>query len=589
LTGIGLYPETQVGYGYNPLNDTLVSVVSASADHTQIMVRLPASALVQGTTLAFYASTPGERGTTPTNPAPILTVVNPSPTITSITPPSLSADSVSSFLLTVNGANFVPGSTLYWNGEYFATTYVSSTQVTAFISGYNLDFPGPDTVPPGPVTVSVVNAAPGGGTASATQTFTNGPYPAPTLTAINPDVVAPGAGVYMTLTGADFLHHSVIQIGSQSFSLSTLQATLSDDRTQISFFLPTTSVPPVGVYPVTVTNPAPGGGTSAAQELIVSSTPVPPIGGDFGFETPVVGAGRFQYAPSGSPWAFAGGAGITGSASAFGNPPAPQGQQAALVQGGGATIAQSVPGWQTGTSYTLTVDAAQRSFHGTNTQSVRVLLDGAALGTITPTGTGYAPYTVGPFTTTAGAHTLSFAGLNPQGGDNTAFLDNVQINVTPAPPATPTGLDFGFETPVVGGGKFQYGPSGSPWAFVGGAGIAGNASAFGNPPAPEGQQTAFVQQTGSLSQPVAGWQAGTRYTLTLDAAQRSFHGANTQSIQVSVGGQAVGTVTPTSTGYAPYSLTFTAPTSGTLALAFTGLNPQGGDNTAFLDNVQVTQ
>ncbi|MBV9850850.1 MAG: hypothetical protein JO250_14350, partial [Armatimonadetes bacterium] len=46
---------------------------------------------------------------------------------------------------------------------------------------------------------------------------------------------------------------------------------------------------------------------------------------------------------------------------------------------------------------------------------------------ITPSGTAYADYTVGPFTAAAGSHTLAFVGLNPHGGDNTAFLDNVRI------------------------------------------------------------------------------------------------------------------------------------------------------------------
>ena len=65
------------------------------------------------------------------------------------------------------------------------------------------------------------------------------------------------------------------------------------------------------------------------------------------------------------------------------------------------------------------------------------------------------------------------------------------------------------------GSGFQYRPAGSPWTFAGGAGIAGNGSGFtaGNPPAPEGTQVAFLQRTGSFSQAVAGWAAGT-YLLT---------------------------------------------------------------------------
>ena len=74
---------------------------------------------------------------------------------------------------------------------------------------------------------------------------------------------------------------------------------------------------------------------------------------------------------------------------------------------------------------------------------------------------------------------------------------------------------------VVGSGNFQYRPTGSPWTFSGGAGISGNNSGFtsGNPPAPQGVQVAFLQSTGSFSQIVTGWAAGS-YMLTFSAAQR---------------------------------------------------------------------
>ena len=73
----------------------------------------------------------------------------------------------------------------------------------------------------------------------------------------------------------------------------------------------------------------------------------------------------------------------------------------------------------------------------------------------------------------------------------------------------------------MGAGQFRYRPTGSPWTFTGGAGISANGSGFtaGNPPAPQGSQVAFLQGTGSFSQAVAGWAAGS-YRLTFYAAQR---------------------------------------------------------------------
>ena len=102
----------------------------------------------------------------------------------------------------------------------------------------------------------------------------------------------------------------------------------------------------------------------------------------------------------------------------------------------------------------------------------------------------------------------------------------------------------------MGAGQFQYRPTGSPWTFAGGAGISGNNSGFtsGNPPAPEGAQVAFLQGTGSFSQAVAGWAAGS-YVLTFYAAQRGNYQASRQDFSVLVDGVVVGTFTPSGTSY----------------------------------------
>ena len=102
----------------------------------------------------------------------------------------------------------------------------------------------------------------------------------------------------------------------------------------------------------------------------------------------------------------------------------------------------------------------------------------------------------------------------------------------------------------MGAGQFRYRPTGSPWAFAGVAGIAANGSGFtaGNPPAPEGTQVAFLQKTGSFSQAVAGWAAGS-YRLTFHAAQRGNFGTSRQDFRVLVDGVAVGTFTPSGTSY----------------------------------------
>ena len=164
-----------------------------------------------------------------------------------------------------------------------------------------------------------------------------------------------------------------------------------------------------------------------AFEFQATPAAAPSIG-DRGFEQVVVGAGQFRYDPTGSPWAFSGGAGISGNNSGFtsGNPPAPQGVQVAFLQGTGS-FTQSVTGWAAG-SYVLTFDAAQRGNFGVSRQNFNVLIDGSVVGTFTPSGTSYQSYSTVAFTVTAGTHTIKFQGLDSAGGDNTAFIDAVSIS-----------------------------------------------------------------------------------------------------------------------------------------------------------------
>ena len=259
----------------------------------------------------------------------------------------------------------------------------------------------------------------------------------------------------------------------------------------------------VGSYPITV-----AAGTLDAANYdfpnLVNGTltimPAPSIS-DAGFEQVVVGAGQFQYRPTGSPWAFAGSSGISGNNGGFtsGNPAAPEGVQVAFLQNTGS-FSQSVSAWAAG-SYTLSFKAAQRGNFQASRQDFNVLVDGVVVGTFTPTGTSYQSYTTAAFTVTAGAHTIKFQALDSAGGDNTAFVDQTAIVQASSSAIS----DAGFEQVVVGAGQFQYRPTGSPWAFAGSSGISGNNGGFtsGNPAAPEGVQVAFLQNTGSFSQSVS--------------------------------------------------------------------------------------
>ena len=144
---------------------------------------------------------------------------------------------------------------------------------------------------------------------------------------------------------------------------------------------------------------------------------------DPGFETPNVAAAGFQVDPTGSPWTFAGAAGLAsnGGPVTSGNPNAPQGTQVAWMQNGG-TVSQVVN--VAAGSYTISFEAAQRGNFPSNS-TIQVKIDGQTVGTITPTGTSYALYSTGPFTVTAGSHTIQFVGVGV--GGSTALFDAVSI------------------------------------------------------------------------------------------------------------------------------------------------------------------
>jgi hypothetical protein len=154
--------------------------------------------------------------------------------------------------------------------------------------------------------------------------------------------------------------------------------------------------------------------------------------------------------------------------------------------------------------------------------------------------------------------------------------------------------DGGFESSVFSNGTFGYDPTGSAWTFLGSSGISANGSGFtgGNPNAPEGRQVAVLQSVGSFSQTVTGFAAG-QYSLTFDAAQRinsAGYSARNQNFQVLVDGVSVGAFDPAldSGSYQPFTTgTFTAAAGSSHTVQFVGLDTVGGDNTAFIDAVQL--
>src|SRR5207249_1907785 len=131
------------------------------------------------------------------NPIPTIAIINPTSAITG----------GPAFTLTVNGTNFVSGSTVQWNGSARTTTFGSATQLTAAITAV-------DIASPGTAAVSVLNPPPGGGASPGVLFFAITPpgYPKPLITAVSPGNVAVGSkGFELTVVGSNFVSGSYIQ------------------------------------------------------------------------------------------------------------------------------------------------------------------------------------------------------------------------------------------------------------------------------------------------------------------------------------------------------------------------------------------
>ena len=225
---------------------------------------------LRATILAQDIVETGMVGVTVRNPDPntgvsnalSLSVVNPVPALTSISPNSAATGSPG-IMLTLTGANFVPGAIVQWNGNNRVTTFRDGAQLTAQI-------PNTDLTTAGTATVGVVNPAPGGGQSNTLNFTIASPSPIPRITTISPDAIQAGsAGFILTVNGSGFANSSVVR-----FNGNPLPTTFGSAN-QLTAQVSASDIVNSGPASITVFNPPPGGGTSNAAILSVSVPPNP--------------------------------------------------------------------------------------------------------------------------------------------------------------------------------------------------------------------------------------------------------------------------------------------------------------------------
>jgi hypothetical protein len=170
----------------------------------------------------------------------VLPVVNPAPVLSALSPAHAIAGSPT-LSLTINGAGFVPTSTVVWGSTPLATQYVSGTQLTASVPASNLGTAGT-------VAVTVQTAAPGGGSSSALQFELDS---ASSQGAVPPTIPTPSATV-SSGAPASYTVSLPASVISTSVSCLNLPAGASCSYANGSVTITTAANTPAGTYTVTI-------------------------------------------------------------------------------------------------------------------------------------------------------------------------------------------------------------------------------------------------------------------------------------------------------------------------------------------------
>ena len=250
VNGTGFTPGSIVNFGAVPFSTTFVAPTQLIATGTPT--------LAQVGTVAVTVVNPNPGGSTS---APYtVQVVGPNSNIAVVVSPktvTLGAGNVQPFQATVTGT---PDLSVTWsvNGVNYGNSTVG-----------RIDYSGNYTAPNnivglGSVTVTATSNANTAKSDSAVVTLTN---PVPTLASITPSTVGLGS-FQITLNGTGFVSTSAATFGGQAMQVTYVTSTMI---TAIGNALNTQ----VGSVPVIVTNPAPGGGTSSAVNVTVTTSGTP--------------------------------------------------------------------------------------------------------------------------------------------------------------------------------------------------------------------------------------------------------------------------------------------------------------------------
>jgi hypothetical protein len=221
----------------------------------QLTIAISSGDIANPGTAAITVTNPasGAGGAETTNPVTLtILAANLQPVVGALIPASTTAGGPS-FTLTLTGNNFTTNSIVTFGGSQLSPTFLSVTELQANIPASAIAVAG----------TPIVTVANPGGNPSTVVTFTvNNPVPA--ATSISPPSVPAGnAALTLTVTGANFVQGSTVQVNDTS------RTTTFVSPTSLTAALPASDFSHTGMLKVTVNNPNPAGGTTGPLELPV--------------------------------------------------------------------------------------------------------------------------------------------------------------------------------------------------------------------------------------------------------------------------------------------------------------------------------
>ena len=191
---------------------------------------------------------------------------NPTPTLSSLDITTKTVGN-STFSITATGTNIVSTSVLQFDGIPLGNRQnVTSSTISSDILDTQMTVAGTHNI-------TIFNPAPpAGGLPSNIKVFTvNNPVPVLTSTSLSPAVVVkdtPGFTLTVSDTGNSYVSTSVVNWNG------TPLATAFVTSGQLTAVVPASLLHTAGPFPITVTTPGPGGGTSGSQNVFVDTPPV---------------------------------------------------------------------------------------------------------------------------------------------------------------------------------------------------------------------------------------------------------------------------------------------------------------------------